>query len=133
MLDNRALIKTQSRLHRLVYRWTGGLIGSRLGRSTVLLLTTTGRRSGQSRTTPLIYVRDGAGYVVIASNAGNDAQPSWWLNLQADPAARVQAGRRVFDARARLATSAERARLWAAAIKSYPTYARYQQRTSREI
>jgi deazaflavin-dependent oxidoreductase (nitroreductase family) len=101
------------RLHQFIYRRTRGLIGSRVvagGRA--LLLTTTGRRSGQSRTCALIYLKDGERWVVVASNGGSDHPPSWLLNLQADPNVRVQIGRKKFSARAHVASAEEREQLW---------------------
>jgi deazaflavin-dependent oxidoreductase (nitroreductase family) len=77
-----------------------------------LLLTTTGRRSGEPRTCALIYLKDGERLVVVASNGGSDHPPSWLLNLQADPDVGVQIGRKKFSARASVASAAERERLW---------------------
>jgi F420H(2)-dependent quinone reductase len=101
------------RLHQLIYRHSGGLIGSRIiagGRA--LLLTTVGRRSGEPRTCALIYVKDGDRFVVVASNGGSDHPPSWLLNLQAHPGVLVQIGRKKFPARASVASTEERERLW---------------------
>ncbi len=81
------------RLHQFVYRHSAGLIGSRIvAGSQALLLTTTGRRSGEPRTRALIYLKDGDRLVVVASNGGSDRPPSWLLNLQAHPSVRVQIG-----------------------------------------
>jgi deazaflavin-dependent oxidoreductase (nitroreductase family) len=129
----RSRIKVQSRLHRWAYVATGGLIGGRIGRSRILLLTTRGRRSGQPRVTPLIYLPHDQNLVVIASNAGDYAAPQWWRNLQHEPRAHVQVGREQFDVTARLATNAERPKLWRLAVASYPTYETYQRRTDRQI
>jgi deazaflavin-dependent oxidoreductase (nitroreductase family) len=83
------------KLHQFVYRHSGGLIGSRIvAGSQALLLTTTGRRSGEPRTCALIYLKDGERLVVVASNGGSDHPPSWLLNLQADPDVGVQIGRK---------------------------------------
>src|SRR5579885_3609842 len=85
-------------LHTWLYRRTGGLLGHRLGPQRILLLTTTGRKSGQPRTQPLAYFRDDAGGIyVVASNWGNDAPPAWYLNAQANPHVRVQLRRDTFD------------------------------------
>jgi deazaflavin-dependent oxidoreductase (nitroreductase family) len=100
------------KLHQFIYRHSGGLIGSRIvagGRA--LLLTTTGRRSGESRTCALIYLRDGERWVVVASNGGSDHPPSWLLNLQAPPGVGVQIGLNKFSARASVASAEERKRL----------------------
>jgi deazaflavin-dependent oxidoreductase (nitroreductase family) len=100
------------KLHQFIYRHSGGLIGSRLVAGRALLLTTTGRRSGEPRTTALTYLKDGERLVVVASNGGSDHPPSWLLNLQAHPGVMVQIGRQKFAARARIASSEERERLW---------------------
>jgi F420H(2)-dependent quinone reductase len=100
------------KLHGFVYRHSGGLIGSRVVAGRALLLTTTGRRSGEPRTTALIYVKDGERLVAVASNGGSDHPPSWLLNLQAHPSVTVQIGRNKFSARARVASTEERERLW---------------------
>src|SRR3990172_32906 len=87
------MIKTWSAMHEFWYRLSGGLIGGRFGRVRMLLLTTTGRKSGRPRTTPLLYLEDGGNLVVIASNGGNPNHPAWWLNLKSNPLAKVQVGR----------------------------------------
>jgi deazaflavin-dependent oxidoreductase (nitroreductase family) len=99
----------------------------------VLLLTTTGRRSGKARTTPLTFFRDGADLVVIASNGGADRPPDWWLNLQQTPRAVVQIGTDRLVVTARAASEQERERLWVVITATYAGYARYQERTTRRI
>jgi deazaflavin-dependent oxidoreductase (nitroreductase family) len=100
------------KLHQFIYRHSGGLVGSRLLAGSALLLTTSGRRSGEPRTAALIYLKEGERWVVAASNGGSDHPPSWLLNLQADPSVTVQIGRKKFSARARIASPEERDRLW---------------------
>jgi deazaflavin-dependent oxidoreductase (nitroreductase family) len=100
------------KVHQFVYRHSGGLVGSRIVAGRALLLTTTGRRSGQLHTCALIYIKDGERWVVVASNGGSDHPPSWLLNLQAHPAVGVQIGLRKFSARASVASAEERERLW---------------------
>jgi F420H(2)-dependent quinone reductase len=100
------------KLHQFIYRRSRGLIGSRLIAGRALLLTTTGRKSGQQRTTALIYLKDGERLVVVGSNGGSDRSPSWCLNVQADPNVMVQIGRNKFAARAGVVSSDERDRLW---------------------
>jgi F420H(2)-dependent quinone reductase len=100
------------RLHQFVYRHSGGLIGSRIVAGRNLLLTTTGRRSGEPRTRALIYLKDGERLVVVASNGGSDHPPSWLLNLQAHPGVGVQIGLNKFSAQASVASAEERERLW---------------------
>jgi len=99
----------------------------------VLLLTTTGRRSGKERTTPLTFFRDGTHFVVIASNGGADRPPDWSLNLQQTPRAVVEIGTDRLVVEARSASEQERERLWAMVTATYAGYARYQERTPRRI
>jgi deazaflavin-dependent oxidoreductase (nitroreductase family) len=99
----------------------------------VLLLTTTGRRSGKARTTPLTFFRDGADLVVIASNGGADRPPDWSLNLQRTPRAVVAIGTDELTVQARTASAEERARLWVGITATYSGYARYQKQTVRQI
>ena len=122
-----------SRVHTAAYRASGGRIGGEAGNLPVLLLTTTGRKSGKQRTTPLLFVRDGADVVVVASNGGMDWFPAWWLNLQQLPAAEVQIGRERRDVTATKAGPEQRARLWPGFTGPYPGYLRYEARTAREI
>ncbi len=121
------------KVHTWTYRATGGRFGHAAGQITNLLLTTTGRRSGTERTVPLAYIADGPNYVVVASNGGADRDPAWWLNLRAQPRATVQIGRDTRPVAARLATPAERSRLWPTLKAGNPFYARYEQITAREI
>jgi deazaflavin-dependent oxidoreductase (nitroreductase family) len=101
--------------------------------SSVLLLTTTGHRSGKPRTAPLIYGRAGDAYLVVASNGGSAEPPSWYVNLQHDPEPEVQVLGDRFRARARDATPEERPAMWAEMVSHWPDYDAYQRRTSREI
>jgi deazaflavin-dependent oxidoreductase (nitroreductase family) len=99
----------------------------------VLLLTTTGRRSGKARTTPLTFFRDGRDLVVIASNGGADRAPDWSVNLRQDPRAVVQIGTDRLSVEARTATPEERERLWVGITATYAGYAAYQRKTKRRI
>jgi deazaflavin-dependent oxidoreductase (nitroreductase family) len=116
-----------------VYRLTGGRVGNKMKGAPVLLLDHVGRKSGQARTTPLLYLRDDADIVIVASRGGSDATPAWWLNLQAHPATTVQIGRERLRVLAREATPDEKARLWPRLVEMYPDYAVYQTRTERQI
>ena len=89
---NPLWIRFGSTIHLFWYRMTGGVIGGNVLGMPALLLTTTGRKSGQQRTTPLTYLRDGEHMVLVASNGGNPSHPAWFLNLQANPEAEVQVG-----------------------------------------
>lgn len=128
------IIKAMSRVNTWVYRATGGRLGGRFLRGApVLLLTTVGRKSGQRRTAPLIYVRDGARLVVIASKGGMDHHPLWYRNLVANPDVEVQLGTEIRPMRARTASREEKAALWPKAVAVYRDYADYQARTARDI
>jgi deazaflavin-dependent oxidoreductase (nitroreductase family) len=120
--------------HVAVYRATGGLVGHRLpGSPPMLLLDHRGARSGRQRTTPLVYFPDGDDTVIVASKGGNPRHPAWYHNLLAHPDTTIQVGSRRRPVRARVATDAERERLWPKAVETYPGYAGYQRRTTREI
>jgi len=119
--------------HVRIYRETGGKTGYLWNDAEILLLTTKGRESGKLRTTPLIFVRDGDHFVVVASNGGAATHPAWYLNLQADPKVELQVKDEVFKAVARTAGSSEGARLWPKAVKAWPQYDQYQSATPREI
>lgn len=128
-----ALAKVVTRVHAEVYRWTGGKFAGKAGKTQFLLLTTTGRRSGQPRTTPLNYLQDGDKFVVVASYGGDDRDPQWLHNLRADPAASVQIGAERHAVQSRVATPEEKARYWPQLVEMYPGYDKYQARTSRQI
>jgi deazaflavin-dependent oxidoreductase (nitroreductase family) len=116
------------------YRETDGAEGHRWREdSTVLLLTTTGRRSGNETTTPLIYDLDGDDVVIVASKGGAPADPGWYRNLRVHPEVGVQIKGERFRARARTAEGGERARLWQQMNRVWPHYDAYQERTAREI
>ena len=127
------MIKSWSAIHEFWYRLSGGLIGGRFGRIRMLLLTTTGRKSGRPRTTPLLYLEDDGNLVVIASNGGNPNHPAWWLNLKSDPQATVQVGRERRAVTAEEAEGEERQRLWRAVVDVNRGYEGYQRSTSRRI
>jgi deazaflavin-dependent oxidoreductase (nitroreductase family) len=121
------------KLHPLLYRWSGGRVGGRLMGLPVLLLTTTGRKTGRPRTTALMYLPRGDDFVVIASVLGEPRHPAWWRNLEAQPEASVQVGRGRHAVRARRAEGEERAELWIAVTEKVPDYDAYQSRTTRRI
>ncbi len=132
MVTNRLFVRVISAVHRALYRVSGGLLGANVG-APVLLLTTLGRKSQQSRTTPLLYLEEGDHWIVVASNGGDDRYPAWWLNLKANPVAQIQIGRVVNQVRARETTEMDRDRLWPLLVGMYPVYDDYQRRTSRKI
>jgi deazaflavin-dependent oxidoreductase (nitroreductase family) len=127
------LVRLVSRLHAALLRASRGRLGRRLVDNDMLLLTTRGHRSGGRHAVPLLYLREGASLVVIASYGGRHHHPDWYRNLLADPEAEAQVGGTRVPVRARPAHGRERRRLWERATAAYPGYARYQARTDREI
>ena len=99
----------------------------------MLLLTTTGRKSGLPRTTPMPFHRDGERLVIVGSNGGADVDPLWWKNLEASPIGEVEIGRERLSVRAALASAEERERLWPVLTEWNPNYRRYESKTRREI
>lgn len=131
MRDNTA--RALSRIHTALYRLTSGLIGRRLVDNDMLLLTTTGRHTGEPHTVPLLYLTDGDRHVVFASWGGRDRHPEWYLNLVADPHAVAQVRGRHHPVVATTAGKDERERWWAQAQTTYSGYSAYQKRTERTI
>jgi F420H(2)-dependent quinone reductase len=125
--------KWATKAHSSLYRATGGRVGGRLVGSPVLLLVTTGRRSGRRRTTPLLYLEDRGRYVIVASNGGAPTTPLWWLNLRANPDATAELGGRKIRVQASEARGEEKRRLWKRLVAMYPSYEGYQRKTDREI
>jgi deazaflavin-dependent oxidoreductase (nitroreductase family) len=119
--------------HMQRYLETGGRDGHIWEGVPTLLLTTRGRRSGEPRTTPLIYGRAGERYLVVASRGGAPAHPDWYQNLAADPEVQVQVMADRFKARARTASASEKPALWKTMTSIWPPYDEYQARTTREI
>ena len=121
------------RLHRFWYRLSDGRLGAKFQGWDVLLLTTTGRKSGARRSVTLNYFPDGSAFVVIASNVGADHDPLWWQNLKAHPDAEVRIGPKRVAVRARECRDTERQLLWAKIVARDPSYAEYERRTKRRI
>jgi proline iminopeptidase len=116
------------------YRETGGEVGHVWKRgSKILLLTTTGRKTGEKHTSPLIYERDGDRFVIVASKGGALQDPGWYRNLRKHPDVEVQVLDETFSARARTVHGAERERLWRLAARQWPPYDDYARKTAREI
>lgn len=126
-------VRRWSRIHTLLYKATGGVIGRRLVDNDMLLLTTTGRESGDRHTVPLLYLTDDGRYVVIASYGGRDRHPEWYLNLIEDPIVEVQTPGSNQRMAARTASPEERAEWWPRVVEAYHGYRAYQRRTDREI
>ena len=136
--DNRLLrlmLKLSAPLHRSLYRTSGGRVGGNWAndRMPVLLLTTTGRRTGKERTLPVGYIRDGDAYVVVASNGGLPSHPAWYHNLTAQPRSSIEVGGSRVAVQAATADGAERERLWARIVERYPNFIKYQERVTREL
>ena len=126
-------LRRVGKLNVPIYRLTRGRLLGRVGRAPVLLLTTTGRRSGQQRIAPVVFLADGDRYVVIGSNAGNERPPAWALNLAANPDAEVEMRGDRRDVRARIAEGEERADLWRRVNEQFSGFDRYRELTSRDI
>lgn len=130
----RALFQLMVRFHIFFYKLTGGAIGHKAGTTQMLLLTTTGRKSGQKRTLPLMYVETDQGYALIASFAGSDKHPAWYLNLDANPHVEIQVKSKKMAARAETVPPGNRyADIWQKAVESYSDYDLYKTRTDRDI
>jgi deazaflavin-dependent oxidoreductase (nitroreductase family) len=115
------------------YRETDGELGHEWNGTSILLLTTTGRSSGEERTNALIYGRHGDDYLIVASKGGSDQPPGWFVNLTAQPEVEVQVKGDRFRAHARTATPEEKPEMWAEMVRHWPAYEDYQRRTTREI
>ncbi|WP_336215184.1 nitroreductase family deazaflavin-dependent oxidoreductase [Nonomuraea sp. LPB2021202275-12-8] len=115
------------------YRETDGAEGHDWNNTTVLLLTTKGRRSGKPYTTPLIYQKHGDAHVVVASKGGDPDHPDWYKNLRTNPEVEVQVKGEKFKARARTATEEERPELWRLMAATWPDYDEYTKKTDRQI
>jgi F420H(2)-dependent quinone reductase len=126
-------VRRLSKLHRLLYQATGGLVGRRLVDNDMLLLTTTGRRTGRPHTVPLLYLRDGPRFVVIASYGGRPRHPEWYLNLLSEPTVVVRTPKESLEANASTAGPDDRSLWWPRVVEANPGYATYQSRTEREI
>ena len=119
--------------HVRAYQESGGERGYNWRGTEILLLTTTGRRSSEQRTTPLIHRADGSGWVVVASKGGTPENPDWYENLLAEPNATIQVEAEIIPAHARTADGEERSRLWARMTEVWPAYDDYQTKTERQI
>jgi F420H(2)-dependent quinone reductase len=126
-------LRWTGRLNIPLYRLSGGRLMGKINQAPVLLLTTTGRKSGQHRTAPVVYLADGDNLVVIGSNAGHGRTPAWSLNLEANPEAEVEVGRERRPVRARIAEGDERADLWRKHNEQYSGFDEYEARTDRDI
>lgn len=128
------LLRHVASAHAAVYRASDGRLGHKMpGIAPMLLLDHVGARSGRRRTTPLVYTADGDNLVIVASKGGHPRNPAWYHNLMAHPQTTVRVGREVRPVRARVASAAERERLWPLVVGTYRPYETYQRRTARQI
>lgn len=125
-------LRMVGKLNVPVYRLSRGRIGGKVGKGPVMLLTTTGRKSGEPRTAPVLYLADGERYVVINTNAGNTKTPAWSLNLRANPEAEVEVRGKRTEVRARIAEGEERADLWRRHMEQYSGWDFYESKLDRE-
>ena len=129
----KGFIRFFSALNRGWYKLTGGLIGGKFHGAPVVLLTTKGRKTGKERTWPLLTIKQADAYTFVASFAGHDEHPSWYLNLVADPDVAIREGRHTIRGRARVATGSEREQIYQHFVDVYKTYGDYAKATEREI
>ncbi len=129
----KLLFKIIPAIHIFLYRLTGGKIGGRIQGLNVLFLTTTGRKTGKQRITPLGYFEHNGSYVIIGSNAGADAHLAWFHNLKRHPHTTIQINNKQIEVNAEIAGPDERTQLWTRLIEISPSYAYYAKRTSRKI
>lgn len=115
------------------FRSNAGVVGGQFAGAPLLLLTTTGAKTGRQLTSPLVYIRDGDRYVVIASKGGADTNPAWYHNVLANPGVTLEIGEETFEAKAAPAEGAERDRLYKAQADQMPQFWEYQEKTSRVI
>ena len=128
-----AQVKLLSKLHTLAFQATRGVVGRRLVDNDMLLLTTTGRRTGKPHTVPLLYLTEGKRFVVIASYGGRPDDPEWYRNLVVEPVARIQVEGRHIDVVAETMDDHTRDEWWPRIVEAYDGYATYQGRTARRI
>jgi F420H(2)-dependent quinone reductase len=130
----RVTVQWMTGLNNVIYRLSDGRVAGRVPSGAgICLLTTTGRRTGRSRTVPLLFIPDGENLVVVASRGGMSSHPAWYLNVLACPETQVQLGARIIPMTARSADDNERARFWPILTEAYEHFDAYQTRTDRHI
>jgi deazaflavin-dependent oxidoreductase (nitroreductase family) len=121
-------------LHVFLYRLSGGRFGNMIGGAKILILTTTGRKSGKPHTNPVSYFEREGGYLIVASNAGRSNHPAWYHNLKANPAVTIQIADKVMQAHAEIVQGeAARASAWKQVVETAPSFRGYEKSTAREI
>jgi deazaflavin-dependent oxidoreductase (nitroreductase family) len=133
MAARRTLSRLAGKGRVFFYRKTGGRIGGKVLGKPVMLLNTVGRKSGEVRSVPVLYVRDGDRYLVAASYAGSDRNPDWFRNLVAHPEAEIEIGRLVIETKGRVAEGSERDELYRRIVDEMPKFAGYAEKTERAI
>ena len=129
-----AALRAIGALNTWVYRMSGGKIMGRMPTGApICLLTTMGRKSGQRRTVPLLYLADGDDFIVVGSQGGAPRHPAWFLNLETNPHGEVELGRRRVPVTARRLSEAERDQVWPRLVAIYPPYEEYRRGTTRSI
>ena len=129
----KTFIKLFIRLHTFFYKLTGGKFGSEMGKNKILLLSTTGRKSGREFTTPLGYFDHEDGYLIIASNGGQAKHPDWYFNVKNDPQVSLQIKDQTFNAKAQILNGETRTPVWKRIVAEAPQYGEYEGRTDRQI
>lgn len=129
----KRLMQAGLSVHRALYRATSGKIGGAMGRTRILLLTTTGRKTGKQRTWPLAFFRDGENMIVVGSNGGQPRDPAWCHNLRSNPVTTVRVGADTIKVRAEQASPEESNRLWPMIVAQAPNFGAYRTKTAREI
>lgn len=119
--------------HVFLYRLTGGVVGGRAQNMSVMLVTTTGRKTGKQHTTPVVYLPDGDRFLAAASNGGQGKLPNWWLNMRSSKEADIEIGRKRLRVSAQEADHAERQQLWSRMVAAVPAFGAYQRRTPYPI
>lgn len=127
------VFKTMTRIHIFLYRKSKGKILNKILGMPVLLLTTTGRKSGQSRTSPLVYLRDDDDYLIAASKGGSDSHPAWYFNLEATPEVRLEVGGQALTAQVTITEDEERDQIYERFKSLGDHFARYEQMAQRTI
>jgi deazaflavin-dependent oxidoreductase (nitroreductase family) len=115
------------------FRANGGKVGGQFKNATMVLITTTGARTGKQRTNPLVYLPDGERVVIFASKGGAPSHPDWFYNLRANPLVTVEVGTDKYQARAVILEGEERDQLYAEQVKRFPAFGDYQVKTTRKI
>lgn len=129
----RFIMRTFLRLHTTIYRLSNGKIGGNMGGNKILLLNSIGRKSGQTRVSPLVYIEDNGRYVLTASNGGGPSHPGWYYNLLSTPNVTIDLMGKAINVVAEMADETEHERLWAKLIADFDQFRQYQEKAERKI